>query len=211
MVSAFSTASSTASAAPTNTGNMRSFGQSAIMACAARRAGVRRSLPCVRKAMAVSPDPPRKAAPVRASPAMARRAVLIPAILVLFGTPCAGFRPGSCRAPPAGRDAPVQAASATGPLPAPSSAASTCAAVTPRARMSFSRPSLVSPTTALTLTAPGLRASVQSTSASTALPTARVLVSTMGVSSAPSSASCVAHAILPKPLMTESPAGTRSV
>jgi hypothetical protein len=77
--------------------------------------------------------------------------------------------------------------------------------------MSFSRPSLVSPTTALTLTAPGLRATFQSTSASTALPTARVVVSTMGVSSSPSSASCVAPAISLKPLMTESPAGTRSV
>ena len=101
--------------------------------------------------------------------------------------------------------------SATGPPVAATRAASMCACVTPRARISFSRPSLVSPTTALTLRTswlPGC-ASVQSTSASTARPTASVLVSRIGVSSSPSSCSCVTPAILPKPLKAKTPAGTR--
>ena len=78
--------------------------------------------------------------------------------------------------------------------------------------MSFSRLSLVSPTTGLTETTSSLPgwARVQAMIASAAWGTARVLVSTIGVSISPSSTSCVLPISLPKPLPTARPAGTRS-
>ena len=100
----------------------------------------------------------------------------------------------------------------TGPGIAVSMARTTSAAVTTRARMSFSPPSLVSPTTALTeriSSCPGCF-SVQSRTPSIPRATDRVLVRTMGVSISPSSMICVAPASLPKPLATDSPAGTLS-
>jgi hypothetical protein len=84
--------------------------------------------------------------------------------------------------------------------------------VTARARMSLSRPSLVSPTSALTDRTSALpgRSSVQPTTASMAVPTARVLVSTMGVSMVPSSRTCVDPASLPKALPTKTAPATFS-
>ncbi|MNQ70022.1 hypothetical protein D3C85_846450 [compost metagenome] len=100
----------------------------------------------------------------------------------------------------------------TGPLVAVSMARTTSAAVTTRARMSFSPPSLVSPTTALTermSSCPGCF-SVQSSTPSMPRATDRVLVRTIGVSISPNSRIWVAPASLPKPLATDRPAGALS-
>ncbi|MNR13655.1 hypothetical protein D3C85_1300740 [compost metagenome] len=100
----------------------------------------------------------------------------------------------------------------SGPLVAVSMARTTSAALTTRARMSFSPPSLVSPTTALTermSSCPGCF-NVQSKIPSIPRATDRVLVRTMGVSISPSSRIWVAPASLPKPLATDRPAGTLS-
>ena len=80
------------------------------------------------------------------------------------------------------------------------------------ARMSLSPPSLVSPTTALTLRTSSLpgQDSTSATTPSTAAPTARVLVRTMGDSIVPSSWTCVAPASLPKAFPTKIPAATLS-
>ncbi len=76
--------------------------------------------------------------------------------------------------------------------------------------MSFRKPSLVSPTTALTDRAsplPGC-SRVQATTASIAVPTESVLVRTIGVSRLPSSWTWRKPAALPKPLPTYTAAGT---
>ncbi|MET4685018.1 hypothetical protein ABIE19_002967 [Brevundimonas faecalis] len=100
----------------------------------------------------------------------------------------------------------------TGPGVAVSIARTTSAAVTTRARISLRPPSLVSPTTALTermSSCPGWF-SVQSRTPSIPRATDRVFVRTIGVSISPSSLIWVAPASLPKPLATDSPAGTLS-
>ncbi len=113
---------------------------------------------------------------------------------------------------------------ATVPVPAPTApsstvpsradvmAAATCSRVTWRPRMSFRPPSLVSPTSAFTdrtFSLPGW-ASVQRTMASTATPTASVLVRTIGDSMVPSSCTCVDPASLPKALPTKTAPATFS-
>ena len=101
------------------------------------------------------------------------------------------------------------------PLPraADSIAATTSSRAIRRARMSFTvHPSFVSPTTALTdrtRSFPG-RARVQPTTASTAMPTASVLVRTIGVSMFPSSRTWRNPAALPNPFPTYTAAGTFS-
>jgi hypothetical protein len=78
--------------------------------------------------------------------------------------------------------------------------------------MSFKPPSFVSPTTALTdrtFSLPGC-ASVQRTTASTAVPTDSVLVRTIGVSIVPSSCTCVDPASLPKAFPTNTAPATFS-
>jgi hypothetical protein len=69
---------------------------------------------------------------------------------------------------------------------------------------------LVSPTTALTDRTCSLpaRERVQPTTASIAVPTASVLVRTIGVSMFPSSRTCRKPAALPKPFPTNTAAGT---
>jgi hypothetical protein len=103
--------------------------------------------------------------------------------------------------------------SATGPSRAESSAWRTCSARTGRLRIAtLSVPSFVSATTGLierTRSIPG-RASCQATSASAADHTQSVHVSSTGVSSSPSSSTCVLPSSLPKPLPTTTAAGTRS-
>ena len=97
-----------------------------------------------------------------------------------------------------GADAP----SATGPVDADVSAARTCSGVIGRDRMSFRVPSFVSATTGLierTFAIPGCSSS-QPTIASAAFHTHSVHVRRIGVSSSPSSRSCVTPVILPKPL-----------
>src|SRR6516225_11326054 len=105
--------------------------------------------------------------------------------------------------------APMQP-SATGPADAIWIAAITSALVTRRARISFKKPSLVSPTTAFTERTRSLPGSWSVHSTRPAMPSAteRVLVRTIGVSISPSSSTCVAPANLPKPLPTANPAGT---
>ena len=81
-----------------------------------------------------------------------------------------------------------------------------------RSRIAFSVPSLVSPTTGLiepTFCIPGF-CSIHSTIASAAFHTHSVQVSRIGVSSSPSSRSCVTPNNFPKPFPTCSAAGTRS-
>ncbi|MFA6168037.1 MAG: hypothetical protein WC700_15550 [Gemmatimonadaceae bacterium] len=78
--------------------------------------------------------------------------------------------------------------------------------------MSLSPPSFVSPTSGLmdrTRSIPGF-SSIQSVIASAAFHTQSVQVSRMGVSSSPSSFACVEPMSLPKPLPTQTAAGTRS-
>ena len=78
--------------------------------------------------------------------------------------------------------------------------------------MSFSPPSLVSPTsgfTERTSSFPGC-ATVYRATASTAVPTLSVLVRTMGVSIVPSSATCVDPASLPNALPTNTAPATLS-
>ena len=78
--------------------------------------------------------------------------------------------------------------------------------------MSFSPPSFVSPTSALTertFSLPG-RPIVQRTIASTATPTPSVLVRTIGDSIVPSSCTCVEPASLPKAFPTKTAPGTFS-
>jgi hypothetical protein len=97
------------------------------------------------------------------------------------------------------------------PGAADSSAATTCPAVMGRERMSFRAPSFVSPTTGLmerTSSMPG-RSSSQAAMASAARQTHRVHVRRIGVSSSPSSRTCVAPTSLPNPLPTTMAAGTR--
>ena len=101
--------------------------------------------------------------------------------------------------------------SCTAPPVAVSSARRTASAVTGRARISLSPPSLVSPTTTLsdrTCCMSGL-ASIHSAIASAAFHTHSVQVSRIGVSSSPSSLTWVLPTNLPKPLPTCTAAGTR--
>ena len=98
------------------------------------------------------------------------------------------------------------------PRLAPAIAAVTWSRVTWQPRMSFRAPSFVSPTSALTertFSLPGC-AIVQRTTASTAVPTASVLVSTIGDSIVPSSCTCVEPASLPKALPTKTAPATLS-
>ena len=81
-----------------------------------------------------------------------------------------------------------------------------------RFRMSFSPPSLVSPTTAFndpTRSMPGC-SSAHSTIASAAFHTQSVQVSRTGVSNSPNSRTWVTPSSLPKPFPTYMAAGTRS-
>ena len=81
-----------------------------------------------------------------------------------------------------------------------------------RERMALSPPSFVSPTTGLIDPTPPIpgRASIHSTIASAAFQTHSVQVRRIGVSSSPSSRSCVTPNNFPYPLPTCSAAGTRS-
>jgi len=89
---------------------------------------------------------------------------------------------------------------------------STCPGVTTRRRMSFRKPSFVSPTMALTERTCSLPfcASVYSITPFIPSATDSVLVNTTGVSISPSSLTGVLPANLPKPLPTANPAGTLS-
>ena len=103
------------------------------------------------------------------------------------------------------------------PVPAPTAptakssaaaamAASTSASVTAIAWMSFRKPSLHSSTTALTVAVcrpvSGSAAMARRISALAQVPTAKVLVSRIGVSSTPSSLTCIRPTLLPKPFST---------
>jgi len=112
-------------------------------------------------------------------------------------------------------DVPVPAPTApssTGPVVAALSAALTSTGRIGRVRMSFRPPSFVSPTTGFmdrTRSMPSI-SSAHSTIASAAFHTHSVQVSRMGVSSSPSSRTCVTPSSLPNPLATYMAAGTRS-
>ena len=103
--------------------------------------------------------------------------------------------------------------SATGPPVADRMAATTCSRRTGRERMSLrAHPSFVSPTRAFTERTSPLPgwARVHATTASTAVPTARVFVRTIGVSIVPSSRTWVEPASFPKALPTKTAPGTFS-
>ncbi len=119
--------------------------------------------------------------------------------------------------PGGGADAAFQPVATHPPRPAPTApsaksalqsanAAKTCASVTWSPRISFRPQSLHSQTTGFTLPVvsqmSGFFSSIYFTSAVCAVPTLRVLVNRMGVSSVPSSSICTRPVVLPKPLMT---------
>jgi hypothetical protein len=121
-----------------------------------------------------------------------------------FGTtrddvPMPPFQPNACVPAPA-----PTLPSPTGPVFAPSRAARTCSGRIGRDRIAFSPPSFVSPTTGLiepTRSIPGC-AIIQSTIASAAFHTHSVHVSRIGVSSSPSSFTCVLPTSFPNALPT---------
>ena len=100
--------------------------------------------------------------------------------------------------------------SPTLPSLAAATASSASISVTARAWMSDRKPSLHSSTTGLTVPVSrpmsGLAAMAARTSAVAQVPTAKVLVKRIGVSTVPSSATCIRPVLLPKPLITSTAA-----